>query len=97
MSLPLTELASSIQNQVPRLLEGTLRHKAESNALENQCAELKACIEGVKARITKEREEQGVLRDKIIAVRACRESQLSFNPGRSPSTPLGISRPFCDR
>lgn len=74
MLLPLTELASSIQSQVPQLLERTFRHTIESSVLENQCANLKVRIEEVKEKITKERAEQEVLRDKIVTLRDFNDS-----------------------
>ncbi len=88
MPLPLTELASSIQNQVPQLLERTFRHTVESSVLENQCANLKVRIEEVKGRITEEREEQEVLREKIVALRAFSESRLFNDLGKLPSSSL---------
>ncbi|KAL4245428.1 hypothetical protein ABKN59_009460 [Abortiporus biennis] len=65
----LLPLASTLLDQIPHLLERTLKAEVSNNSLVNQCIDLKSQIKLLEQSIAKERQEQKRIREEISNIR----------------------------
>ena len=70
----LAPLAATIVNELPSLMERTLKNNAENCVMENQLVVLQAQIDNAKRNIAAERKVQHRLRDRIKAARGSHEN-----------------------
>jgi hypothetical protein len=68
MRSKLSELAATIVDELPTLLERPLRHEIENSILFDQCVELKNRIDLIKDSIELERDKQKQLRTQIARI-----------------------------
>ncbi|TCD62437.1 hypothetical protein EIP91_006899 [Steccherinum ochraceum] len=80
-SLSLAPLAATIVNELPALIERTLKYNVENNIIENQLVVLQAQIDAAKRNIAAERKTQRRTREKIRELKGhgdADESTLSY-------------------
>ncbi|KAI0789302.1 hypothetical protein C8Q75DRAFT_733952 [Abortiporus biennis] len=93
----LLPLASTLLDQIPHLLERTLKAEVSNNSLVNQCIDLKSQIKLLEQSIAKERQEQKRIREEISNIRgsgssACEGDRRIAEDASLSSDPIILKR-----